>query len=200
MPWPQRGVYFFFEPGEDRTTSGSGLRCGRVGTHALRTGSSTTLWDRLRQHRGTVGGGNPGGGNHRGSVFREHMGTALISRDSWPEIIAGNWGGSSAPRDIRDAEVPLEQAVSQYIRSMPFLWLAVDDEPGPGSLRGTIERNAIALLSNYNRQSDPVDPSGKFWLGRWAGSEKVRCSGLWNSNHTDETCNIQFLETMESLI
>jgi len=79
MLWPQRGVYFFFEPGEVRTTSGSGLRVVRVGTHALRGGSTTTLWDRLRQHRGTVGGSRPGGGNHRGSVFRRHVRTALIA-------------------------------------------------------------------------------------------------------------------------
>ena len=32
---------------------------------------------------------------------------------------------------------------------MPFLWLEVPDPPGPDSLRGYIERNAIVLLSNY---------------------------------------------------
>jgi hypothetical protein len=36
------------------------------------------------------------------------------------------------------------------------LWLSVDDEPGPQSLRGCIERNAIALLSNYGKL--PIDP------------------------------------------
>jgi hypothetical protein len=33
--WPPRGVYFFFEPGETRSISGSGPRVVRVGTHAL---------------------------------------------------------------------------------------------------------------------------------------------------------------------
>jgi hypothetical protein len=32
---------------------------------------------------------------------------------------------------------------------MPFLWLAIDDEPSAHGLRGHIERNAIALLSNF---------------------------------------------------
>jgi hypothetical protein len=35
MAWPQRGVYFFMENGEERAESGSGLRVVRVGTHAL---------------------------------------------------------------------------------------------------------------------------------------------------------------------
>ena len=51
MDWPNRGVYFFFEPGEIRSDSGTGLRVVRVGTHALIEGSRTTLWNRLSQHR-----------------------------------------------------------------------------------------------------------------------------------------------------
>jgi hypothetical protein len=60
MTWPQRGVYFFFEPGESRSDTGDGMRVVRVGTHALRPGARTTLWGRLSQHRGTkkTGGGN----------------------------------------------------------------------------------------------------------------------------------------------
>ena len=92
------------EPGEERTTSGSGLRIVRIGTHALKWNGKTTLWNRLRQHKGTVRGLNPGTGNHRGSVFREHVGTALIKRDKWPVEVAGNWGGSNAPRHIKDAD------------------------------------------------------------------------------------------------
>lgn len=73
MDWPKRGVYFFFEPGEERTTSGTGLRVVRVGTHALKAGSKSTLWGRLRTHRGRIGGSNPGGGNHRGGVRRSTL-------------------------------------------------------------------------------------------------------------------------------
>ena len=196
MTWPERGVYFFFEPGEERTTSGSGLRCVRVGTHALNRGGKATLWNRLRQHRGKVGGRNPGGGNHRGSVFREHVGTALIKRDNWPDNIAGNWGGSNAPRYIKDAEFPLERAISKHIGSMPFIWLDIDDEPGPESLRGYIERNSIALLSNYHRGSNLIDLPSKSWLGQWARSEKVRNSTLWNSNHVDESMDSNFLNIL----
>jgi len=52
MGWPKRGVYFFFEDGEERADSGMGLRVVRVGTHALKSNSGTTLWTRLYQHKG----------------------------------------------------------------------------------------------------------------------------------------------------
>src|SRR5690606_40752004 len=60
LDWPRRGVYFFSEPGEMRSDSGSGLRVVRVGTHALTGTSRTTLWNRLSQHRGSSrsGGGD----------------------------------------------------------------------------------------------------------------------------------------------
>jgi len=39
---------------------------------------------------------------------------------------------------------------------MPFLWLEIDDAPSAGSMRGFVERNAIALLSNLAKP--PLDP------------------------------------------
>ena len=81
MNWPQRGVYFFFEPGESRSRSGTGNRVVRVGTHALKDGSRSTLWQRLSQHRGNARGD---GGNHRGSIFRLLVGAALARRGDCP--------------------------------------------------------------------------------------------------------------------
>ena len=200
MDWPERGVYFFFEGGENRSNSGQGHRVTRVGTHALIEGSSSTLWKRLRMHRGTLRGGRPGGGNHRGSVFRHHVGTALKARDDWSEKVAGEWEeGSSAPASVRDAEYPLEQAVSDYIRQMPFLWLGIGDAPGPDSLRGYIEENTIALLSNYGADQ-PIDPPAEDWLGRWAASDEIEASGLWNVNHVNKEYDPDFLTILEDLV
>ena len=193
MDWPRRGVYFFQEPGETRADTGGGLRVVRVGTHALKTASKTKLWTRLAQHKGPA---KSGGGNHRGSIFRLLVGTSLIGRDGhkFP-----TWGQkSSAPREVRDLEQPLERAVSAAIGDMPFLWLDVGDEPGPSSLRGFIERNAIALLSNFGKH--PLDPPSQGWLGHHCDRERVRESGLWNQNHVEEAYNPQFLEVMEGLI
>ena len=57
MIWPKRGVYFFFEGGENRSDTGDGPRVIRVGTHALSVGSRTQLWSRLSQHKGQRNGG-----------------------------------------------------------------------------------------------------------------------------------------------
>ncbi len=194
MPWPNRGAYFFFEHGELRSDSGSGPRVVRVGTHALTKGTKTTLWGRLSQHRGVH---RTRGGNHRGSVFRLLVGTALMTRD--PALTCSTWAvGSSANREIRDTEHDLEVLVSMTIGQMPFLWLGIEDDPGPASLRGYIERNAIALLSNYNKPR--LDPLSGNWLGLSCPRERVRLSGLWNSNHVDESYAPAFLTTLEQLV
>jgi len=54
MNWPDRGVYFFFEPVETRLSDQ--MRVTRVGTHAVSEGSSTSVRDRLKQHYGTAAG------------------------------------------------------------------------------------------------------------------------------------------------
>lgn len=193
LHWPQKGIYFFFEQGEYRSHTGDGLRIVRVGTHALKSGSKAKLWTRLSQHKGST---RSGGGNHRGSIFRLIIGTSLIRKDS---IIVPTWGkGSSADLHTRDQERPHEIKVSQIIGDMPFLWLGVEDEAGPESLRGYVERNAIALLSNYDRQA--IDPPSNQWLGRYCDREKVRMSGLWNSNHVSDSYDPNFISVFESLI
>ena len=193
MEWPQRGVYFFMELGEVRRESGEGLRVVRVGTHALMGQSRTTLWKRLSQHKGQQASG---GGNHRGSIFRLLIGAALLDAD---QALCGTWGqGSNAARTIRDAEHYLECRVSEIVGQMPFLFLHIGDDAGPQSLRGVIERNAIALLSNSGKT--PLDAASKDWLGHRCPRERVRASHLWNQNHTGEVYDPAFLGTLETLV
>ena len=117
----------------------------------------------------------------------------MIARDglSYP-----SWGTlrSSAPKDVRNAEIPLEQRVSAEIGTMSFLWLSVDDPSGPNSARGIIERGSIALLSEMGKPA--VDPASEQWLGRHCNRPKVQTSGLWNNNHVDETYDPAFLNIM----
>jgi len=195
--WPTRGVYFFFETGEYRAGRITPeLRAVRVGTHAISEGSSTSLWDRLKQHRGPGRPGEVRGGNHRGSIFRLHVGTALVRGDRYTGP-ASTWGvGSSAGPGLAVVEEPLERAVSAYIGDMPFLWLNADDEPSSASIRSYIERNSIALLS----QGTKLDPPSPAWLGRWAKDARVRASGLWNVRHVEATYDRGFLAVLEALV
>jgi hypothetical protein len=202
--WPQRGVYFFFEAGETRSHSGTGPRVVRVGTHAITSGVDTSLWNRLSQHRGTA---KSGGGNHRGSIFRSLVGSALQQAPGVPTV--RSWGhkqdlaqaarslGGSIDK-LRAEELPLELAVSKYIGAMPFLWINVPDAPSRDSLRSVIERGAIALLSNW--QKPALDPPSKGWLGSDCNRDAVRRSGLWNVNHVDEAYDRAFLGVMEECV
>ena len=172
----------------------------RVGTHGLKAGSRSTLWKRLRQHRGAASSCN---GNHRGSIFRGLVGKALAQQ---PGIdLPSSWGVGSSPGEaarrlgldpvsVKQAEAELEARVSCHIRAMPFLWLNVGDDPGPGSDRGKIERNAIALLSGYRKA---LDQPSTGWLGHSSDRCRVRRSGLWNNRHVDDDYNPCFLDKME---
>lgn len=194
MSWPRRGVYFLFEDGELRENGN--LRVVRVGTHALKQGSGTDLWKRLSQHKGTDKGQHPGGGNHRGSVFRLHVGTALISKNG---LKVPTWSvGSTAKGTVRGVEYPVEKLVSQHIDSMPFLWICINDEPGPNSMRALIERNSIALLSNLDKE--PIDPPSENWLGKYCMNKKVRRSGMWNDAYTDKKSDPRFLDMLQNFI
>jgi hypothetical protein len=201
MNWPLRGVYFFFEPGEARNNSGDGPRVVRVGTHAIdKPDNQQKLWDRLRTHRGPLSGKYANGGNHRASVFRKHIGYAIIARDQYTETEV-KWGqGNSAPEFIRKKEHLIELAVSQLIRMMPFLWLPINDAPSPGSLRNYIERNAIAMLSNYSQYESRIDEPSENWLGNWAKSDYVRYSGMWNVDHVDDNYDTDFLNVFAEII
>lgn len=192
---PERGVYFFLDP----TTSNKQdqWRICRVGTHAVSLGSKSTLRARLRAHLGT----RSGSGNHRGSIFRLHVGNALLRRDQ-REI--ATWGiGSVAPpalrtsEVLREAEVRHEQQVSNYIGQLPVLWVAIPDEASPASERSIIERNAIALLSQ-DAQRSAMPPNG--WLGEHSPRREIRESGLWNLNYVDDDYDSSFLTLLERAV
>jgi hypothetical protein len=187
-----RGVYFFYEPGEVR--AGGRDRVVRVGTHALTTTSQATLWGRLRQHRGHVDGSHPGGGNHRGSVFRRHVGAALIRHQNLAGELLESWLDRQGPWPGWAAqEMHIELAVSRHIGAMPFLWLNVPDADD----RGYIERNSIALTSCL---ADGLDPPALSWLGRYADRAEIRKSGLWNVEHVHHRCDPRFLDLLEQLV
>ena len=124
------------------------------------------------------------------------MGDALLSSRGQ---IHPTWGqGSNAPAPVKAAELTLEQEVSTLIRDMPFLCLPINDEPGPASVRGVVERNAIALLNNASR--DPIDPPSATWLGLSCRRGLARSAGLWNSDHVGAAFDPRTLDLMAALV
>lgn len=192
--WPTHGVYFFQEPGEYRLEQPDTPRVVRVGTHAVSATSKSTLWSRLRAHRGS----RNGGGNHRGSIFRLHVGAAMLYQDTDEVAELSSWGvGSSAPKTVRNGELEHERRVSEWIGQMNLLWIEVPDAPGPRSMRAFIERNAIALLSN---RLSPLDSPSQDWLGRNSPRVEIRSSGLWNLEHSQKGYDPGFLNELELLV
>jgi hypothetical protein len=187
--WPLNGVYFFFEEGENRT-DGLGPRVVRVGTQAVKVTSPSrrTLWARLDQHRGRQPG-DTGGPRRSHSVFRRHVGTAIIRRDGLGKQVLDNWYHYRR----QPLEEQIELAVSQYVGVMPFLWLDVPDR----AARGEIEAGAIGLLSVRRGGTDPTSTN---WLGRFAFRTEIPDSGLWNVQHTYGSCDYDphFLDLMEA--
>lgn len=80
---------------------------------------------------------------------------------------------------------------------MPVLWIDVPDDPGRGSARASLERNAIALLSN---RLSPLDRPSGGWLGHFSPREEIRGSGLWNLNYVMDTYDAGFLDKFESFV
>ena len=163
---PKNGIYLFFEQGED-AMCGARLvnRIVRVGTHT----KDGRFRPRIRQHYGNVSSLR---GNKNGSVFRKHVGGALLRRDNLADHRLGEWlkqGGQSY--------LEIEERVSHELRTrFTFCCIEVDD----ANERKTFERGLVALLA----QRPPGNPSDH-WLGRYAASEKLVRSGIWNSQRID---------------
>jgi uncharacterized protein DUF6884 len=190
---PKQGVYFFFDDEENTTFSSSIPRLVRIGTHGVSEGSVATLRNRLRTHLGT----RAGGGNHRASVFRLHVGRALIERDRLQEHYP-NWAkGQSAPRDITELEAPLEAEVSNYIGNLRVLFIPVLDSSGTGSMRATIERQFISM---FTENLCAIEQSSPSWLGRFSDKQSIRNSGLWNVRDVGGEYDLKFIPLLDGLL
>ncbi|WP_291811506.1 DUF6884 domain-containing protein [Limnobacter sp.] len=188
---PKAGVYFFFDGQEStRFFHRETLRVIRIGTHGVSKGSKSLLWHRLRTHRGN----DDGSGSHRSSIFRLHVGNAILASQKKDLV---SWGvGDNASKEIRDSELQLELEVSQYIRGLRVAYLPVLDEAGADSDRSYIEKNSISLLT----QGGPIDLPSVNWLGNYSSSQYVKSSGLWNVNYVGDNYDPQFLSVFEKLV
>lgn len=167
---PKQGVYIFFDPLDE--SSSNFKRVVRVGTHAVSSGSRSTLWSRLKAHRGTSDGGN-----HRSSIFRLHVGAALIAK---LHLDCPTWGvGQSASREVVEAERFVERLVSDYIGKLLVTWVEIDDPASRTSDRLIVEESLIALFAASDQEH-----RGESWLGDYSPKREIISSGLWNVRAT----------------
>lgn len=191
MLWPKRGVYFIVDFHEKCLFSNGRPRIVRIGTHAVSNGSKSTLWNRLKTHKGT----GDGGGNHRGSIFRLHVGNAIIKKEG---LSCDTWGvGQNAGKETREKEQYLEKLVSEYIGQLGVIVLDVDDLPSSTSARAYIEKNSIALISSLNSS---FNFSTLNWLGAFSPRNEIRDSCLWNINYISSEYDPGFMQIFEQYV
>lgn len=189
---PAKGIYFFFEPSEVRSANASQLRVVRVGTHGVSAGSKSTLRYRIGTHFGT----RAGGGNHRSSIMRLHIGAAMLNAGALGFTVE-NWGEKTGPNfhpaDLM-SERRLESEVSRYLAKMSMICIAIGDESSASSDRAYIEQNSIALLAGIN---GPIDVADSNWLGSYSVKTEIRESSLWNVNCVYDSYDPDFLNVLE---
>ena len=156
----QNGIYFWYEKGEIR--QGGGQRVTRVGTHE----KPNRLHARIKEHYGL---------NREGSVFRKHLGGAIMGQNREPESEIKEW--YKARRSLRFNDQKFRNCETQITAQAKlgnYRVLKVDDP----NERLQLEEKLIALFSHckYCRPSEN-------WLGNHAYRKEIRDSGLWNVDH-----------------
>lgn len=173
---PPNGVYFFFERGESVTLNGCVLdRITRVGSHR----ADGRLPDRIRQHFS---------GNKNGSIFRRHLGAALLVQSKAEDPPLEEWlktKGSRYPQ--------FEPVVSKRLQlNFSFSCIEVPSVED----RKVFESGIIALLAN----SSMGTPTSN-WLGNYAVNVSIPRSGLWNIQFMDaEPLSLDKLYDLSDLI
>ncbi len=163
------GLYFFYEEGEVSEHGPNG-RIVRVGNHPRSQGG---LVRRLRMHCS---------GNKNSSVFRKFLGGALLRRSN-PNDHCLSPGPGKGHWERQDEKTcprcqPTEAQVSGLLRQrFSFRCVLIPDM----AQRNDLEALLVATLAACKA----CRPSSS-WLGQYAYSEKVRASGLWNSQYVGD--------------
>jgi hypothetical protein len=160
---PSDGIYFFLERGEHVVIDGTTVdRIVRIGTHR----EDARFPARIHQHYGNR---HSFGGNKNGSVFRRHLGGALLRRQDPADPRLAEWiaQGGQSYREV-------EETVSRHLRGFfTFVWVSVPTKEA----RLSLESGLIALLAQH-----PAGLPSPSWLGRYA-DPNIAASGLWNTQH-----------------
>lgn len=179
---PANGIYVFYEKGETCLLNGRETdRIVRIGTHK----SDGRFPSRIRQHYGPV---KSFGGNKNSSVFRKHVGSALMIRNNPEDIRLKDWITQDGPTFGE-----IEEQVSRKLRNnFTFVCFSVDTKDE----RLDIESGLIALLAQ-----SPLGQPSENWLGKYATRPEIGRSGLWNTQHIGSTpLSIMQLQRLRELV
>ncbi len=149
---PLNGIYLFYEKGEKINGK---PRIVRVGINT----EDGNFKKRIHSHYK---------GSHKNSVFRKHVGYAILGQEGVNDKIRNEWYNEKGK--FKD----MEHNVDRYFNGS-FTYKTI--EIAQKNLRSQIEQQWIQLLSFH-----PKNKPSKTWLGKY-GKEPISSSGLWNINH-----------------
>lgn len=155
---PKNGIYFFYEEGEFCTHGNEKQkRIVRVGINKI----DENFRSRINSHYRS---------NKNSSVFRKHIGGALLKRLDTNDKRLEQWLKQDAPT-FQEMET---EVTKEFKGHFSFRCIPVDDKEE----RLQLEEEFIATIAKCDR----CKPSEN-WLGNFASDELVRTSGLWNHQH-----------------
>ena len=162
---PENGIYLFFENGERIVIDGILYnRIVRIGTHR----KDGNFPGRIRQHYGNKGNLK---GSKKGSVFRLHLGGAIMRKQNPDDPRLPDWLKHMGPNDAN-----IEEEVSRTLRSnFSFICFPVETKEE----RLILESGLISLLAQY-----PMATPSPQWLGQHSAQPIIRSTGLWNTQET----------------
>jgi hypothetical protein len=163
----KNGLYFFYESGEISNHEPNG-RIVRIGNHPR---TQDGLKKRLNMHYQ---------GSKNSSVFRKYLGGAIIRQKNpdspclMPNPGQGHWEKQNL--HVCEECKPVEKIVSNLLKNN-FSFRCVEFKNR--EMRNSFEEKLIATVSLC-----PICRPSEDWLGKYAYSDNVRKSGLWNSDYT----------------
>ena len=168
---PSNGIYILFEKGEQ---AHGGDRIVRIGTHK----ANNKLRNRLSHHFKKK--------NKDQSIFRKNIGRCLLYKRHSSYL--STWNLDMTPRENKEKysylvdtqlENAIEEEISEYLRdNFTFVILEVPDVED----RLLYESRLISTVSFCSE----CTPSPN-WLGLSSPNEKIRNSGLWQTNELYKT-------------
>lgn len=174
---PRNGIYFFYEEGElCRHFDVVRPRIVRVGTHR----EQDRFPSRIKQHFE---------GNKNSSVFRKHLGGAILRRRNADDFRLDKWLKQDTPTFKEIEELVTDRLATDFT----FKCITVENKKE----RLDLEERLIATLA----KCPSCEPSEE-WLGHYAASEEIRGSGLWNVQHvySNKHMTQQYLSRLRELI
>jgi len=181
---PNNGIYFFYEDSEHWSHGGKRPRIVRVGTHKdgnfrSRIAEHFVLDERKMNFDTTTLA------PHERSIFRKHIGRALLNRSNDPYLKVWNIDFTSKASRERDAhlrdigkEKTVECEITALLRKyFSFRYIVVAQESVRMGVSG-IERKLIGTVA----QCSECSPS-RVWLGNQSPQPQIRETGLWLIHH-----------------